>query len=252
MSVMRVLSLGWGVQSFTLAAMSALGEIERFDTMIHADTTHERSGTYDFARRWQPWLEGYGSQVVTVSAGNTRVIDGVSVTIPAFTTDGKSRGQLRRQCTNHWKIYPIRRWLQANRNRQPVEMNLGISLDEFQRMKTSDRQYITNRWPLVEMGMTRQDCESWLHARGLEIPVKSSCVFCPYLSKPEYRNIKAGGNGDWTKAVNIDVSIRHIRPPHALYIHQSRTPIEQVDLRTPQEKGQLNLWNDECSGLCGV
>ena len=50
-----VLSLGWGVQSFTLAAMAALGEIVKPDVCIHADTTHEFSGTYKFAKEWTPF-----------------------------------------------------------------------------------------------------------------------------------------------------------------------------------------------------
>ena len=54
---MKILSLGWGVQSFTLAAMAALGEIEPVDFAIHADTRHEFSGTYEFAKTWTPWLE---------------------------------------------------------------------------------------------------------------------------------------------------------------------------------------------------
>ena len=32
---MRVISLGWGVQSFTLAAMAALGDIPPVDAAIH-------------------------------------------------------------------------------------------------------------------------------------------------------------------------------------------------------------------------
>ena len=46
---MKTISLGWGVQSFTLAAMVALGDLEPVDVAIHADTTHEASGTYAFA-----------------------------------------------------------------------------------------------------------------------------------------------------------------------------------------------------------
>jgi len=41
---MKSLSLGWGVQSFTLAAMVALGDLEPVDVAIHADTTHEANG----------------------------------------------------------------------------------------------------------------------------------------------------------------------------------------------------------------
>lgn len=37
----KALSLGWGRQSFALAAMAALDEIERPNVCIHADTTME-------------------------------------------------------------------------------------------------------------------------------------------------------------------------------------------------------------------
>jgi hypothetical protein len=40
---LKVLSLGWGIQSFTLAAMVALGELDPLSFAIHADTTHETS-----------------------------------------------------------------------------------------------------------------------------------------------------------------------------------------------------------------
>lgn len=41
---LRVISLGWGVQSWSLAAMAALGEIPRVDYAIHADTTPATPG----------------------------------------------------------------------------------------------------------------------------------------------------------------------------------------------------------------
>ena len=61
---LTVLSLGWGVQSWTLAAMVALKELPPVDCAIHADTTHEASGTYEHAKKWTPWLEDQGVLVV--------------------------------------------------------------------------------------------------------------------------------------------------------------------------------------------
>jgi 3'-phosphoadenosine 5'-phosphosulfate sulfotransferase (PAPS reductase)/FAD synthetase len=61
---MKIINLGWGVQSFALAAMSALEILPRVDAAVHADTTWERSETYDFAKRWTPWLEGKGIRVI--------------------------------------------------------------------------------------------------------------------------------------------------------------------------------------------
>jgi hypothetical protein len=281
---MKVLSLGWGVQSFTLAAMVALGELEPIDTALHADTTHEASGTYEFARNYTPWLESRGIRVVTVSDAQPLPIIASSRTdIPAFTggrytvtttgeyvvdekdellfvdwPDGEektreieieSRGQLRRQCTGAWKISPMRKWLQANRNGRTIEQWIGISLDEVQRMKDSDVKYIAHRWPLIERRMTRSDCRMWLLDHGLDIPPKSACVFCPYHDKRAWHDMVGA---DWQKAVEIDDAIRKVRPPYDLYLHPSRQPLRKVDFSTPEEQGQYSLWNEECAGICGV
>lgn len=245
---MKIISLGWGIQSFTLAAMVALGELESIDAAIHADTTHESKLTYEFSERWMSWLEEHKMQIVTLSANDPGVIRRGGVSIPAYTT---ASGWLHRNCTDDWKRTPIRRWLQANRNGESVEQWLGISLDEFQRMKPSDVKYITHRWPLIEKRMTRQDCIVWLDKHGLEVPPKSACTFCPYHSTAEWRRIKATPE-DWQEAVEVDRAIRKARPPYDLFVHPSRKPLEDVDLRTAEEKGQMSLWDNECSGICGV
>ena len=63
---LKVISLGWGVQSWVLAAMSALGELPKVDYAIHSDTQWEYEGTYKFAKEWTPWLEERGVKVATV------------------------------------------------------------------------------------------------------------------------------------------------------------------------------------------
>ena len=155
---MRVISLGWGVQSFALAAMSALGELPSVDAAIHADTTHERSETYAFAENWTPWLEERGVRVMTVKGKPERLAavqthNVKSVMIPVFTAweSGVPSGMLRRQCTDDWKIAQIRRWLQKNRNGEQVEQWIGITRDEATRMKKSDVKYIKNRFPFIEL-----------------------------------------------------------------------------------------------------
>jgi hypothetical protein len=249
----KAISLGWGVQSFTLAAMSALGELERVDAAVHADTRHERLSTYDFAARWAPWLEAHGVKVVTVcEPGTDPVNNGYGgVDIPAYLMGKRGKGQIRRQCTSDWKIAPLRRWLQSNREKRPVELWIGISLDEYQRMKPSNRQYITHRWPLIERRMTREDCKAWLAGHGLEIPDKSSCVFCPYHAADDWRDLRSAGGDDWSRAVVIDESIRLARSGVQLYLHRSCVPLPAVDLVSPGA-GQLSLWSEECSGMCGV
>ena len=261
---MKVISLGWGVQSWTLAAMAALGEIEA-DVAIHADTFWEKQATYEFIRQWQPWLEAHGLRVVTVGEPSQAVtkVKTAQTDIPAFTdTPSRNGGQLRRQCTGRWKIQPIRRWITAELERRGlrkipgcVESLQGISLDEWQRMKDSDVRWITHRYPLVEKRMTRGDCMTWLAAHDLPVPPKSACVFCPFQSINTWRELKRNGGPDWATAVEIDLAIRDVRPPYALFVHPARKPLPEAVV-IPEDSGfsQATMFDgDGCeSGYCFV
>lgn len=241
---MNIISLGWGVQSFTLAAMSALGELPPVGAAIHADTTHERTDTYAFAAKWTPWLEDHDVRVVTVSDPEDTVKVWQGEMIPAYTGDG---GRAFRTCTQRWKIAPMRQWIQANRSNAQVEQWLGISRDEIHRAKHSDVKYITNKWPLLDKRMTRKDCEVWLTAHDLEIPPKSACVFCPFHNNAAWHSLLPV---DMARAVAVDEAIRHSRHDVTLYLHTKRIPLSDVDARTPQERGQLDMFGDECEGVC--
>ncbi len=272
---MKVISLGWGVQSFALAAMSALGVLPKVDAAIHADTTHERAETYALAKRWTPWLEERGVRVVTVNGG--RPVIGTDVpsytSIPAHAAeipvvnkwgdpdipvhvlhaDGLPAGMLRRQCTHDWKIAPIRRWLQKHRKKQQVEQWIGITLDEITRMRVSDVKYQVLAFPFIEMldrPWTRGMVMRWLQDNDLEIPVKSSCIFCPYHDRATWREIKRSGTGDWEKAVTVDEAIRHKRPGYLCYLTAARKPLVDCDFRSQEDHGQLTLWDEECQGMC--
>lgn len=251
---MRIISLGWGVQSFTLAAMAALEELDSVSAAIHADTTYEASATYEFAQRWSLWLENHNVRVITVkplAAPNPINIRG-GVEIPAHTATPTGGGMIRRQCTHEWKRRPIRHWLQSNRNGAQVEQWLGISLDEVQRMRDSNVRYIKHRYPLIERRMTRHDCIQWLQSNSLEVPPKSACTFCPFHDMAAWREMKIKNGADWQEAVRVDEAIRTARPPYDLFLHPAKIPLVDVDLSNQQDRGQLSLWDNECSGVCGV
>lgn len=248
----RMLSLGWGVQSFTIAAMMARDVLPRVDYLIHADTQHERADTYAFAERWTSWLGEQGLTVLTVSGGRTDVVEhaGVpSVMIPAFTTDSKTqkRGQVRRQCTHDWKIRPIRRFIREELERRGltlrpgiVESWMGISLDEFARMRDSDVDYIVNAYPLVDRRISRADCVAWLQEQKLEVPPKSSCTFCPYRSLASWKQLKREGGPDWEEAVAVDETIRDKRPKAELFVHPYRRPLADA-VTIPEDEGAAQL-----------
>lgn len=262
---MKVLSLGWGVQSFTIAAMVALGELPPIYAALHADTGYEASGTYRFAAKWTGWLEEHGVKVVTARNAQPNAVvrhygvnGKLGVAIPVYARTPTGMGMARRQCTGDWKIIPMRRWVSSELARLGLKKTkgildqwLGISMDEFQRMRVSDVKYITNRYPLIDRKMARDDCILWLEKHGLEVPPKSACVFCPFHSDKSWRETKLIPE-DWAAAVAADAEVRRVQPPFELYMHRSGKPLDEVDMRSAEEKGQLSLWENECDGICGV
>jgi hypothetical protein len=59
---------------------------------------------------------------------------------------------------------------------------LGISVDEYHRMRDSSAARIEHVYPLVDRRLTRWQCRDVIERAGLAVPWKSSCWFCPYRS----------------------------------------------------------------------
>lgn len=269
---LRVLSLGAGVQSTTLALMAAHGAIGPMpDCAIFADTGWEPQAVYDHLA----WLRSPNVlpfPVHVVKAGDIRadLLRAGSgerwASIPAFTrTVARGRvslGMIRRQCTKDYKIVPIRREVRAlaglTRRRSPlrpvVEQWIGISLDETIRMKPSFEAWQVNRWPLIEQRMSRQDCLRWLERHGYPTPPKSSCIGCPFHSDAMWRHIRDEDPQAWADAVMVDravrTGLRGIRGQ--VFLHRSAVPLDEADLSTASDRGQLDLFGNECEGMCGV
>lgn len=246
---LRVLSLGWGVQSFTLAAMSALGELPKLDLLIHADTSWEREATYRFAEKYTPWLEQHGLTVISASSLSARKPEknSTSINIPAYFYGKRGPGQLRRQCTSRWKIDVVKQIVRQELDllglkKSPgiVEQWLGISWDEAHRAKGSFVSYIETRHPFLEAAtrMTRANCIKWLADHDLEIPVKSSCTHCVYHSQANWEALKRENGPDWAQALYFDGLIRNAstKIERTLYIHPSRKPLAEA-VFLPEEIG---------------
>lgn len=267
---MNVISLGWGVQSFALAAMSALGELEPA-IAIHSDTRREREETYTFAAKWTEWLEARGVKVITVTAADSahRLYPySNSVFMPAYTlADGvvfdwededrprpigktKTAGQLRRQCTSRWKVDPLIKKTRELAGNDPVSMWLGISWDEMHRAKPARETGMINRWPLIEKRMARSHCEEWLTRNGLEIPVKSACWSCPLHSTQSWRSLSPA---DREKAIALDEQLRKARPNMETFLSAKRVPLTQVYAGIEAQADMFEFENDSCeSGHCFV
>ncbi|MBF2712767.1 hypothetical protein [Agrobacterium vitis] len=202
-------------------------------------------------------------------AGSARPVldeddDGELVQIGSRATSREtvSIGMMRRACTADYKIVPIRRkvreLLGLTRKRSPdhavAEQWIGISTDEASRIKPSFEDWQINRWPLIEQRMSRRDCLAWLRRHGYPTPPKSACIGCPFHDNGRWRHMRDHDPEAWAEAVIVDralrTGIRRIRGE--VYLHRSCVPLDEADLSTAADHGQLDLWPIECEGMCGV
>ncbi|MDE2467545.1 MAG: hypothetical protein KGL35_02045 [Bradyrhizobium sp.] len=169
----------------------------------------------------------------------------------------------RRQCTSEYKLEPIMREVRALLGKGPrerinagsVEVLIGISLDEAQRMKPARQRYMVNRWPLIEKGMRRWDCERWLQRHNYPVPPKSACIGCPIHGDAYWLDMKMNRPEEWAEAVEYDRILRTgkgrgIRAVE--YMHRQRVPLDQVDFSLLTDNPQLDMLGNECEGMCGV
>jgi hypothetical protein len=252
---MKVLSLGAGVQSSTILLMACRGVIEKPALAIFADTGWEEPRTYQHLEFLKNEADAAGIPVLTVSNGNVRddLLNGAEMKsrfqqIPLFMRRNGRLQMGRRHCTEHFKLRPIRKKIRelldvGPKTRLPkdaVELWVGISLDEYQRMNQSREQWINQTWPLIDLRMTRGDCEIWLLKNYNLVVPRSSCIGCPFHSNEcwsELRNVPEV----WNDVVEADEIIRHCRPDAELYLHRSGQALADIDFRTPEEKGQLTF-----------
>ena len=253
-----------GIQSTALYLMSSMGDIERADEAVFADPGAEHPETYNlinFILDWQKKNDGIPLHIIKKSLKDD-ILKGENstgqkfATIPAFTKTKTGGAILRRQCTREYKIYPVVTKIREiygikKHKRMPMtELWLGISTDEASRMKDSRLPRIVNRYPLVEERLSRSDCSRWIKKNNFPVPVKSSCVFCPYQGDSQWKNLKEKYPESFELASKIDDAIRNVssrgeRQP--IYLHRQLKPLREIDFNSQQD-----LFDEECEGYCGL
>jgi hypothetical protein len=282
----HILNLGAGVQSTALYLMSIGGEVQRFDHAVFADTQEEPDDVYKHLE----WLESLGGpKIIRATAGKlgdcviagtdcrgNRRKDGVHFSsIPAYVqgVDGKGKGIGQRQCTKEFKVdvveRVIRREIYGVDPGRPLPKGaeciqyMGLSFDEPRRVIRVKQRYSARpkQWrvefPLFDLEMTRGDCRAYLKDRVPHAVPRSACVFCPYKTNAEWRELRDNDPVGWERACQVDEALRTAdNCGQASFIHRSYTPLSQADLRTDGQKtGQMGLFVDfdnECEGMCGV
>ena len=101
--------------------------------------------------------------------------------------------------------------------------------------------------------MSRQHCISWFDKNYPgRVLSKSACIACPFHNDAMWRDMKINDPISFDDAVDFDAKIRVSQSGKIQYVHRSLGPLGEVDFRNLEDKGQLNMFNNECEGMCGV
>jgi PP-loop superfamily ATP-utilizing enzyme len=178
-----VISYGGGVQSTALVVLSLL-EGWDVDDVVHVDLMDAESpATREYVARFRDWLrQEHGRDITIIERNMYRdMLDNPGFTpVPWRARDGSF--MLSRQCTRQYKVAPLQRYLYDRYPGDCIRLMLGISVDEFHRMRDSSAARIEHVYPLVDARLTRWQCREIIERAGLAVPSKSSCWFCPYRS----------------------------------------------------------------------
>lgn len=175
---------------------------------------------------------------------------------PTCSGSGEERGMARRQCTGEYKLDPIKAKVRellgapilddGRVGRVPgkpgarwAEQWVGISRDEAHRARDSDVLYARNRFPLLELGLTRNDCDRVNRRYGFGETAKSACIGCPFHGNAAWRQLRDSDPEAWADAVEFDAAIRHGHASAAaagkplrgqMFLHRSGVPLGEANI----------------------
>lgn len=277
---LRVLSLGAGVKSSTVLFKMLDQEIKPADIAIFADTGNEPKEVYVWLDYLKDLMKDKMNFYIVRNEENTgHIIDdyksssGRHSLIPLHIkrADGTTSINMR-TCTSEYKIKPLQRKIKeilgGNLRGKCVEMVMGISFDEIQRVKIPSNKWQINCYPLVENKITRSDCKHWISHTNYGQPPRSACIICPYHDNKEWKNLKDNYPDEFEYAVKFDEWLRDPnsnsaalqkfrdynikkQTPSEQYVYKGKIPPKEATFEEPSDY-QGSLFDDECEGMCGI
>ena len=172
-----ILNYGAGVNSTALLILIANGRLENIDTrkliVLFADTGAERPHTYEYVNLIRDYCSWKSISFETVRA---------QYTLEEYVYhSGILPSRFMRWCTDRLKIRPIRRRASMYDVAKPYQQLIGFDADEPVRVRHNMLyKDALERFPLVELGLSREDCALIIRNENLPLPKKSSCFCCPF------------------------------------------------------------------------
>ena len=183
--VYRFLSFGAGVQTTALLLM------DEYDEVIFADTKGEWPETYAYLEKYTlPYVKEKGIKFTVldqVVEDEKRGI--VTRSLEEWCLQHRmAPSRLDRWCTDRFKIRRIRKYVK-DRGQVPAISVMGISVDEIKRMHKPHWSEYRFEYPLIDKGLTREDCKQIILKNGFPLPPKSGCFYCPFQKRSQFAKL---------------------------------------------------------------
>ena len=246
--------LGGGVDSTCLVAMDVnrdttakwLGitrealdsAFPRPSVWLFSDTGAEHDGTYDNVNSLQRLL---GDRLVIVRRKGETIMEwNLRLgTVPLMP--GASH-----ICSLKFKGEVMQGWAKEHLPGEAIHWIIGIEADEgkrakrFQKPKGDEGVY---DYPLMSLGLTRARCEALLAHLGWEVPIKSSCVHCPFKSEEELRWMYHNDSKAWDQCVDVEDAFRAAsQVKHQRWLDNGQ-PLNKGG-RAPKGMWRKNSWEE--------
>lgn len=169
------LSFGAGVNSTACVVLKAQGRLE-YDEAVYVDHGCDWPETREYVQKLKKQFP------ITIL---TPMVEGVSNLYDYAHLRKMIPSRRFRWCTEKFKIRAINKYLD-----RPCFSLIGFSEEESHRAKISISQGIENRFPLLELGIDRNECKRIISDYGLRVPMKSGCWFCPFQRISQWKKLR--------------------------------------------------------------
>lgn len=254
----EVLSFGGGVDSTALLAMGLnrdktceiLGidratldrALPAFDAVTAADPGAEFDHTRDNFRVAAEQCAAAGIPFTIVAKGGETILDWMARLGNVPVLPGASH-----VCSLKFKAEVLHKWAERQWPDRAFSWSIGIEAGEnHRRFTAAPGARHACRHPLVELGLTRADCERLLTALGWPIAVgKSSCFFCPFQSEDELRDLYATRPALWRELEAIEDRFRVTSAKkHAAWLAGVAAGTTDPDKRAPVGQWRRDAWKE--------
>lgn len=275
---LRVFSYGGGTDSFAVLLLQIAGKLPNpFEVFVYADVGADSENPKTTAHVLEvvtPLTAKHGIRFEVVQkhyrTGEPATVHGdivkhAHVGIPVYLmSQGKTSGgtPARRACTRNFKVDVIHRWVRQT-GALTVVMGIGFNKGEQYRAnrrgtepETKPGGYVQRfEFPLINMGVTRAECDRIIAESGYPAPGKSACYFCPFTSRARWIEQRRDEPELFARAVALETRINEIRAGKGLepaYLHAACVPLEQA---VGEQASMFDLFADDLqcrSGYCGL